>query len=375
MVKILVAPDKFKGSLTAQEACDIISNVLLEKYPDASITTVPLADGGEGTSEVLNTFFECRPVSVTVQDPLCEPVEATYGFSADKNMAIIEMASASGLQLLPGDRRNPMYTTTFGTGQLIADALNRGVQKIILGIGGSATNDAGMGMAAALGYLLLDEKGKQLKPTGENLVRLSDISVNSLHPRLEETKFITLCDVDNPLHGPEGAAFVYAPQKGASKNEVVLLDDGLKNFERVIRKSLNKAANFKGAGAAGGLGAGTKIFLNADIRKGIDFIINTTALENKIAEADIVITGEGKLDAQSLSGKVVIEVSRMASHFKKPVIVLCGRCELSHETLLAEGISQCITLADDRTPAEDTMQRAGYFLRKRILEDLSLENM
>lgn len=372
MVNVVIAPDKFKGSLTAKEVCETISNALLEKYPDARIVSIPLADGGEGTTEVLSTFFNCTPVTAIVQNPLSDLIQSVYAYSEVNKTAVIEMASASGLQLIPQDKRNPMYTTTYGTGQLIADALERGARKIILGIGGSATNDGGMGMAAALGFTFLNKKGQPITPVGENLIHLDNILLKKVHPRLNEVEFVTLCDVYNPLHGRDGAAYVYGPQKGASKEEILLLAEGLKNYERVIQKVFNTLANFPGAGAAGGLGAGAKVFLKSEIKRGIDFIIEATSLEKKIQEADLVITGEGKVDHQSLSGKVVLQVNQLASRYAKPVVVVCGKCELTQDQLQQSGIKACIALADGKTSVQEAMTNTSALLKEKIKMHINL---
>lgn len=371
MVKVVIAPDKFKGSLTAKEVCEVVGNALVEKYPDIKILAIPLADGGEGTSEVLSAFFNCSPVTATVQNALSEPIHAEYGYAQINKTAVIEMASASGLQLIAANRRNPMYTTTYGTGQLIADAIERGARKIILGIGGSATNDGGIGMAAALGFTFLNKRGQQIVPTGENLIHLDNIILDQVHPLLHEVEFITLCDVHNSLHGEDGAACVYGPQKGASKEEVQFLDEGLKNYEQVMQKVFNTSVNFRGAGAAGGLGAGAKVFLKSEIKRGIDFVIEVTSLDKKIQEADLVITGEGKLDHQSLSGKVVIQVSKLASRYKKPVAVVCGKCELDQYQLQQAGIGTCIALADGETSEQEAITNARTLLNEKIKKHIS----
>lgn len=368
MVKILIAPDKFKGSLSATEVCQVIEQALVHNKSDLQITTVPLADGGEGTRDVLNSIFKSDIITATVSGPLFDPITVNYTISKDKSTGIIEMASASGLQLLTQQQRNPRYTTTFGTGQLIADALDRGVNKVILGIGGSATNDAGIGMAAALGFQFLDASGNLLKPTGDNLIRIATIKSDKVHQRLKEVEFTVLCDVDNPLHGPQGAAFIYGPQKGASDPEIKMLDDGLKHFEKVIYEIFKVGINFPGAGAAGGMGAGAKFFLTANLIKGIDYIIDVTALKASINDADLVITGEGKIDKQSLSGKVVVEVSRLARNFNKPVVAICGQCDLSAEELRQTGISQCISLVDNATPREEAIRHARDLIKKRIAD-------
>jgi glycerate kinase len=366
MVSILIAPDKFKGSLTAKEVCEIVRNALLKKNSALNIITLPLADGGEGTLELFTELEGGKIVLKQVNDPLFAPIIASYGISEGGSTAFIEMAKASGLQLLLPEKRDPLKTSTYGTGELIRDALDRGVKRIILGIGGSATNDAGLGMAAALGFQLLDSSGNVLKPIGENLIHLSSIKTDSVNPRLKAVECITLCDVNNPLYGQAGAAYVYALQKGARQEDLMLLDSGLRNFEAVVERTFNASPSFPGAGAAGGLGAGAKVFLNARLQTGIDYIIHATGLEQKIKDVDIVITGEGKLDFQSLSGKVVMAISKIAQHHHKPAIAICGKSDLTPDTLKRSGLAKVLALTDDGTTSADAMLHAHPLLEKLV---------
>ncbi len=370
-VNILICPDKFKGSLTAREACTAIADGVRAVHPNVKINTVPLADGGEGTCSLLTEWHGGKHITIPVKGPLFAEVMARYGISNDGSTAFIEMAEASGLMLLEPGERNPLHTTTLGTGELIADALARGATNIILGIGGSATNDAGMGMAAALGYVFLNTKGEVLSPVGENLVHIHRILIDKVHPALVKSSFTALCDVRNPLYGPDGAAFVYGPQKGADKSAVALLDRGLQNFEKVATRELGRAADFPGAGAAGGLGAGAKVFLHAAVRTGVGFVIESTDLVNRIHEADIVVTGEGKIDSQTLSGKVVSEVARHAREAGKPVVAVCGVCELSDEELRRNGIHETVVLASGNTSPEEAMNHASECIRERIGQRLN----
>ena len=365
-MNILLAPDKFKGSLSAEQVCAALSEGLIKKYPDATIVSVPLADGGEGTSELLTRYFNGIMVTASVTNPLFEKITATYGYAADEQIAFIEMASASGLEQIPREKRNPLYTTTYGTGELIKDALERGAKKILLGIGGSATNDAGIGMAKALGFQFFDQHSQRIKPTGENLTHLHTIDASRLHPRIKETEFIALCDVVNPLHGSNGAAHVYALQKGADNNAIALLEEGLKNYERVIQNTFGVAADFPGAGAGGGIASGAHVFLNARIEKGMEYVIHALRLEEKIKQADIVITGEGKIDRQTLSGKVVSAVAKLASQYHKKVIAVCGQCELRQEELYKMGIHELISLTDPFTSQEEAIKNAYQLLGERV---------
>lgn len=368
-MNILIATDKFKGSLTAQEACESIRQGILIKYPTAIIEAVPLADGGEGTSELLALHTGGKILEATVTGPLPENVIAKYGLSGNGTTAFIESAQASGLQLLPQHKRNPLFTTTFGTGELIAEVMQAGVKSIALGIGGTATNDAGIGMAAALGYRFLDERGRSMDAIGKNLICLRVI-VPPMSSGISNVEFTALCDVDNPLYGDRGAAYTYGPQKGADADALKLLDDGLVNFENVVRSSLGREANFPGAGAGGGLAAGTRVFLNASIRRGMNYIAEVTGLEQKIKKADLIITGEGKIDTQTLAGKVVGTVSSIAAKHRKKVVAVCGVCELREVEIKKLGLSEVISLVDPFTDSAKAMQNADAMIRQRISEFL-----
>lgn len=366
-MNILVCPDKFKGSLTARQVCEVIKQAIKEALPDAHVHLTPLADGGEGTGELLTERHHGEQLVVDVFGPLFETIAASYGVSGDGQTAFIEMATASGLTLLKPHERNPLHTTSLGTGQLIAHALGRGVSQVVLGIGGSATNDAGIGMATALGYSFLDASGKALKPTGGNLVRIRSIRKESVHPRLRETDFICLSDVTNPLSGPQGAAHVYGPQKGADHASIELLDAGLQNFHDVVLREFGISSNFPGAGAAGGLGAGALVFLNASIRSGVSFMIEIAGLASQVKTADLVITGEGRIDSQTFSGKVVSEVVRLSVDAGKSVFAVCGICELSKEDLSKSGITRVISLVDENTTIDESMNDTTRHLHRKIV--------
>jgi glycerate kinase len=363
-VRIIVAPDKFKGSLTALEVCTIIKTSLSQENPQLEIETIPLADGGEGTCEILTNLSNGRAVSLTVLDPLMRKINSSYGISGDGKVAFIEMALASGLQLLQSHERNCTVTSTFGTGQLIKHAIEQGVREIVMGIGGSATNDAGMGMAQALGYRFISASGETLEGIGKNLIHIAEIDASMINANLRNTQFTVLSDVENPLYGREGAAFVFARQKGATEHDIALLDQGLKNFAHLAER-MDCDVMFSGAGAAGGLGAGTKLFLNAQIKSGIDFITDFTQLEEKIKNSDMVITGEGKVDTQTLSGKVVKGVATLAHQYQKKLILVCGTCELSQKQLQQLGIAQLISLLDADTPITDAMRNAKTILKQK----------
>ena len=368
-MNILICPDKFKGSLNAKEVCGAVARGLLQADADAHITSVPLADGGEGTCDLLTEWYEGSEVHLEVHGPLFSPVMAHYGVSKDGRIAFMEMASASGLTLLEPDQRDPLLTTTLGTGEMIADALRRNISKIILGIGGSATNDAGTGMATALGYRFLDAGGEELKPTGENLIHIRSIVTSAADPALRNTEIIALCDVTNALVGEEGAAHVYGPQKGADEKAVALLDAGLRNFRRVVHNSLKISLDFPGAGAAGGLGAGAKVFLNASMQKGIIHFIESTGLEEKVKQADLIITGEGKIDHQTFSGKVVSEIIALAQKAGKPVVAICGTCEVGETDLANHGIRKVLTLIDENTSSESAIKHAATHITRKITRE------
>ena len=366
-MNILIAPDKFKGSLTANEVCDAIRSGLLQVKSDLYIISIPMADGGEGTCELLTHYFGGNMISLEVTGPRFEKIKAEYGISKDGTTAFIEMAKASGLQLLKSEDRNPLLTTTLGTGELIKDALERGVTKILMGIGGSATNDAGIGMAQALGFEFYDESGNRLEPIGKSLIQIHSIKTDRVHSLIKEKQgaFSALCDVDNSLYGPRGAAYTYAPQKGADKEAVKLLDEGLRNFEMVIKKTFNVSPDFPGAGAGGGLPGGAKAFFDIAIHHGMDYIIQATGLEQKIQQADLIITGEGKIDQQTLAGKVVMEIGKLGMRHHKKVVAITGKCELRNLELQKIGIAEVISLMDYQVSETEAVTNAFYLIQEK----------
>lgn len=373
MVRVLVAPDKFKGSLTANEVCDIVSGYLNTRK-NCVVTTLPLADGGEGTFEILLNHFHGNVVETIVHDPIMRQITATYGLSGDGKTAFIEMAKASGLQLVKNEERNPLHTTTYGTGELIADAMKRGVENIVLGIGGSATNDAGVGMAIALGYKFFDDRDNEFIPHGGNdLSKICRIDRQAYHT-FARVNVTTLCDVQNLFTGSRGASHVFAPQKGANADDVRRLETNMLHFQRLLLEQFNFDANFEGAGAAGGLGAGSKFFLRSTMTSGMEYMATVTNLAQKIAGSDIVITGEGKLDAQSLEGKVVGIVSQMAKSNNKRVLAVCGICELSPSQLTSAGIDECLELATD-VPLEYSLRNSALLVRQKLSESRLLSDV
>ncbi len=364
-MKILIAPDKFKGTLTAAEVCQAVAEGLAQQGHQ-EIQTLPLADGGEGTFELLMQQHEGMRVAASVHDPLLRPLQATYGISKDGTTAFMEMASASGLALLASHERNPLLTSSVGTGELIAHALDQGVQHIVLGIGGSATNDAGTGLASALGIRFLDAQGATITPSGGNLVKIAAIDNSARHPRLAQTKITVLCDVNNPLAGPTGAAYVYGPQKGATPQQVYALNEGLIHFQHLALQLFGTEVDFPGAGAAGGLGASLRLFTDARFRPGIEYLGELLELETHIKACDWVITGEGRIDNQTFSGKVVCKVVALARQHRKKIAVVCGQCWLPEEELQKHGVHSWLTLAS--TPEELTlaMLQPHHLLKTKV---------
>lgn len=359
-MRVVIAPDSFKGSLTALEVADAVEKGLRRVIPDLEAIKVPMADGGEGTVQSLVDATGGRIIKRKVTGPLGEEVEAQFGILGDGVTAVIEMASASGLPLVPPEKRNPMITTTYGTGELIKAALDMGCRKFIIGIGGSATNDGGAGMAQALGVKLLDKDGKQIPFGGGGLLKLERIDISTLDPRIRESEIVVACDVDNPLTGPRGAARVYAPQKGATPEMVEILDEALKRFAEIIRRDLGKdVENVPGAGAAGGLGAGLMAFLNAELRSGVEIVIETVKLEEKMKGADLVITGEGGIDSQTVFGKTPIGVAKTAKRFNLPVIAIAGGISDDASVLYRHGIDAMVSIIPRPMSLEEAMSRGA----------------
>lgn len=324
-MRVVVAPDSFKGSLTAKEVARAIEAGLRRVWPAASIERVPMADGGEGTAEALveATGGRCLPVRVT--GPMGEPVEALLGILGDGRTGVVEVASASGLLHVPPEERDPRLATSRGTGELIRAALDRGVKRLVVALGGSATNDAGAGMAQALGVSLRDEFGRELPPGGAALRALAGIEMSRLDRRLEDVELFVACDVDNPLCGPEGASAVYGPQKGASPSMIDELDEALRTFAAVVKEQLGvDVLELPGGGAAGGLGAGLVAFLGGELKRGVELVLEAVGFEERLHWADLVITGEGTLDAQTLRGKVPYGVLQAAKAAGIPTVAVAG---------------------------------------------------
>lgn len=341
MVKIVLAPDKFRGSLTATEVCAAMSEGIRQVIPNAEIIALPMADGGEGTAEILTLITGGQMLSKEVADPLGRPIQASYGLSGQT--AYIEMATASGLKLLSQNERNPLKTSTYGTGQLIQDAIEKGVKRLVLGIGGSATTDAGIGMAAALGWKFLDANNQELEPNGENLTRIEQIIPPS--QPIADLHIEVACDVNAPLFGPEGAAYLYAPQKGATPLMVKQLDEGLQHLSAVVQRDFGKnLAQTAGAGAAGGLGFGALFFLNATLKEGIKIVMEQTEFHKHLLGANLVLTGEGKIDEQTLQGKLIAGIAQAARAQSIPSVALCGTLLVSPQDIQRIGLSYAVSI-------------------------------
>ena len=375
-MKFVLAPDKFKGSLSGMQFCAAVEEGILEVLPIAEIIKLPLADGGDGTIEVVNYYLKGKVIYVTVNNPFFKSIKGSYLYAEASKTAFIEMAEASGVKLLKPEEFDCKNATTLGTGEMIVDAIQKGAENIILGIGGSATNDCGIGMATALGYKFEDENGKELSPVGKNLSKIHHINTNDVPEILNLINFKVACDVTNPLFGQNGAAYVYGPQKGASKEDIVQLDDGLKHISKVFINQFGKEVqNIRGAGAAGGMGAGAMVFLNAGLKPGIDLVKDLVDFDNKIKDADWIITGEGKLDSQTLSGKTIQGVLISAKAHKIRVAALCGSVSLSKDEASDFGIAYSDSVINESKNFDDAMKNSYKYLSKmatRFTEKLSL---
>ena len=340
-MRVLIAPDSFKEACTAEGAAQALARGWRSVRPQDDMKLIPLADGGEGTMNTLSRAWNCEPHAYTVSGPLGQPVVAALGFNPDASIAVIEMAAASGLALLPRESRNPLVASTRGTGELLLHALELGAHRVVLGAGGSATNDGGAGVAEALGYRLLDANGHALPPGGAALSRLARIDTSGGTPLLRGVSIEVACDVTNPLCGPEGASMVYGPQKGATPSECVLLDKALLHFAEVMECELGvQVRDVPGAGAAGGLAAGLMGFANATLRSGILLVAEALKLPEAIAAADLVLTGEGRLDGQSAQGKTVGGLLDRANRAGVPVVAFAGQLGDGHEQLFERGLRQ-----------------------------------
>lgn len=368
-MKIVIAPDSFKGNLTAREVADAIEVGIRRIMPDVEIVKVPMADGGEGTVQALVDATSGEIITAEVTDPLGNRINAVFGILGNREpkTAVIEMASASGLPLVPLDKRNPMITTTYGTGELILKTLDIGCKRLIIGIGGSATVDGGAGVAQALGIRLIDKDGNDIPRGGGGLKYLDRIDISGIDQRLKETEIIVACDVDNPLVGPRGASAVFGPQKGATPEMVEQLDMFLDRYADIIKRDLAVDVKYApGAGAAGGLGAGLMAFFKAQLKSGIDIVISASGLENSLKDADLVITGEGKIDRQTIYGKTPIGVAKSAKKYGLPVIAFAGNINTDSNVVYENGIDGLMSIISHPMTLETAMERS-----KELLADAS----
>ena len=355
-MRIVIAPDSFKGSLSALAVAAAMERGVRSVYPDAEVVKVPVADGGEGTVEALVEATGGELRTERVRGPLGEPVEARWGVLGDRRTAVVEMAAASGLPLVPRERRDPRVTSTFGTGELLQAALDAGLRRAVVGIGGSATNDGGAGMARALGVRFMDAFGAELPEGGASLARLARIDVAGLDPRLSAAEILVACDVDNPLTGPRGASAVYGPQKGATPDMVAELDGALRRYAEVAREATSRdVASLPGAGAAGGHGAGLLFFTPARLRPGVEIVLEATGFEERVRGADLVLTGEGRTDFQTAMGKAPVGVAAAAKRHGVPVVCLSGGLGPGADDVLAKGIDALASAVPGPMTLEEAM--------------------
>jgi glycerate kinase len=363
-MNIIVAPDSFKGSLTAMQAADAIVQGVRGVLPEAEIVPIPLADGGEGTVEALVLATRGRFVKRQVTGPMGEAVEATLGVLGDDVTGVVEMAQAAGLSLVPANQRNPLVATTYGVGELMLAALEEGCTKLIVGLGGSATSDGGAGMAQALGARLLDARGNEIRRGPASLLSLDRVDVSGLDPRLARAHIQAASDVTNPLCGPQGAAAVYGPQKGASPQMVGMLDKALSHYAEVVERDLQvDCREAPGAGAAGGLGFGLMAFCGAEIRSGASLVLSALRFEEFLEAADLVLTGEGRIDEQIQFGKAISGVALLAEKHSVPVVALTGSLALEEEKLARRGVAAVVPITPGPMVEEEAMARAGELLQ------------
>jgi glycerate kinase len=362
-MKIIIAPDSFKGSLTAMEVARAISRGITNTDTSIDSVLIPMADGGEGTVQSMVDATSGKIITVEVNDPLLRKIKSFYGILGDGETAVIEMAAASGLPLLASHERNPMITTTFGTGELIKDALDKGCRKIIIGLGGSATNDGGIGMARALGAHILDSEGLEIGNGGGSLAHLHSIDISDLDHRIADCTIIAACDVDNPLCGEKGAAAVYGPQKGATPEMIKTLDLNLRRFADIVKIQQKKdILDSPGSGAAGGLGAGVRVFLNAKLERGINIVTKITNLSERVRDADLVITGEGMIDFQTAFGKTPFGVAQVAKQYNIPVIAIAGGLGKNYQELYSKGFDAIFSITNKPMTLEFAMENASVLI-------------
>lgn len=372
-MRILLIPDKFKGSLTANEVIEALKYGILEKHHNAKISSIIASDGGDGFLHAVSQNVPCQQIGTKTFDSLGRDITSYYLYDPKENVAYIELAKASGIELLSEDERNAMFTSTYGTGVEIKHAIDRGAKTIYIGLGGSATNDGGIGIASALGYSFLDGSQNELKPNGKNLSRIQHIQKGD-GMDFDSVSIIAINDVDNPLYGKNGAAHIYGRQKGASSDEIQELDEGLRNLDRVVTTHLNKdVALLGGSGAAGGTGFGLKAFLNAEFIAGINFVLNLSGATKLLDEHrfDFIITGEGKLDSQTLNGKLIKGVVDLGAKYNTPVIAVCGQSEIKEDSSESLGLAKIIEIRDVSKPIQFSIENAYALTKKAIVDYLS----
>ena len=369
-MKIIIAPDKFKGSLSSIEVCNSLTKGLKMNNSNLNVISCPMADGGDGSLEIINHYLDLKSVEITVNDPLFRPIKSIYYIH--EKTAYIEMSSATGLALLKKEDRNCMNTSSYGTGELIVDAIQKGVSSIYLFIGGSATNDGGIGMASALGYRFYDSSENILSPIGRNLILINRIDQSGAKFNSQEVNVKVVCDVNNTFFGKDGAAYVYAAQKGANSIEIKQLELGMINLaSKLLKHDFPDIANVPRGGAAGGLGGGSIAFLGAQLISGTQNFIEITKLKKLIKDCDLVITGEGKLDMQTIHGKVISGVCKISKQFNKPIIAVCGIAEMTMSDML--GLKKVYTIIDRANSVDDSIQNVEEYLIQigaNIIDDI-----
>jgi len=370
-MKLLLIPDKFKGSLTSEEVSKAFMAGIKKAGIKVTSSYIKASDGGDGFMDAVANYKACISVQVISENPLGKRIQSYYLYNKKTNSAYIELAHASGMELLAVTERNPMLTSTFGTGLQIRDAVEKGIKNIYIGLGGSATNDGGIGIAQALGYSFLDVQGEKLPPIGNSLGQISSIDDTTVNENLREVSFYAVNDVTNPLYGETGAAFVYAGQKGATNAIIKVLDQGLENLDRVVSKKYAvQNAQLPGSGAAGGVAYGLKSFLGADFTSGIDFILELSSVEKLLTNEnyDFIITGEGKIDEQTLNGKLIQGVLKLGKKFNVRVIAICGKLDISKEELIERGVFDVFEIQDPEKSLHYNMQNAGQLLAEKTTE-------
>ncbi len=372
MKKILVMPDSFKGSLSSIEVCDIMSNRIRAFYPSCEIKAVPIADGGEGSIDCFLNALAGKRINAICKDPLGENMVGEYALIHNDKTAIIEMANCAGLTLMK-DEKKPLETGTYGVGQLILDAALKNVNKVIVALGGSSTTDGGAGAAAALGVKFYDKNGQEFIPVGGTLINIDRIDVSHMIQEVKNIEFVTMCDIDNPMYGKTGAAYIFGPQKGANQNDIELLDAGLEHFSKIIKRDIGiDVSEIPGSGAAGGMGAGMVAFLNSKLTMGIDVVLDIINFDELIKDTDMIFTGEGRLDEQSLRGKVVIGIAKRVKKHSIPVVAVVGQTTLSVDLINEYGVNSVFTINRESLSVKDSMKDAAKNISEVMCSILSI---